>query len=62
MDKLLEDLENCEAMLLSIKTSYEPMYRNLLIQWRNRKDEINKEIKRILSVRAACILLLGAYA
>jgi len=61
MEQLLKDLEDCEIMLLSLKTHYEPMYRNLMIQWRERKDAIKKEISRMLSVRAACTLVLGMY-
>jgi len=47
MDALLTDLVNCQKIILKIKTEYDPMYRNLMIFWTQRRAEIKRELLRI---------------
>ena len=46
MEKLLADLNDCQKVLLGIKANYEPIYRNLLVFWTKRRDELKKQLER----------------
>jgi hypothetical protein len=59
MEKLLEELNNCDRMLLWLKFHYQPMYSNLLIFWRERRKELKSEISMCLSRKLAIKLLTG---
>lgn len=59
MENLLEDLNNCDKMLLWLKFHYQPMYRSLLIFWRERRKELKAEISMCLSRNFAIKLLIG---
>lgn len=44
IEQSLLDLDNCQKALIGIKTNYEPMYRNLLLFWTQRRNEIKKQL------------------
>lgn len=46
MQIILNDLDNCNKVLLDIKKNYDPMYRNLLLFWTKRRDQLKQELYR----------------
>lgn len=59
MQELIEDLNNIDKMILHLKYRYEPTYKELLISWRNRRDEIKKKISMCVCRELAYKIVVG---
>lgn len=46
VDSILKDLEDCQRALVSLKKEYHPMYRNLMVQWSNRRQELKAMLEK----------------
>lgn len=46
LNSILKDLEDCHKSLVSLKKDYHPMYRNLLIFWTNRRQELKAQLEK----------------
>jgi len=57
-EAIIQDLDDCQKMILKLKAGYSPSYRGLLLHWTQRRTELKKELNMRLSRNLAFNMIM----